>query len=191
MARQLRRTLIVTSALLCLATLLLWGRSYVAHDMVEAHRSGEARGRAHDDIRGVISQRGAIGGGYVRIDHPGVPGFADRWMHTANAPPNPWPLRVSFLGFSYWSTTRPASAKHGPVHAVGVTVPHALLIVLLAIAPTRAALRSWRARRAGHPSVAGPELSSRAKLRGSADARSNDRAGVTESWPAAAAPIGA
>jgi hypothetical protein len=186
MTCYLRRALIVTSALLCLATLLLWGRSYFAHDMVEAHRRGEARGRAYDDIRGVISERGAIGAGYVRIGHPGVAGFADTWMHTADAPPNPWPLRFNFLVFSYFNTALPASAKHGPAHAVGFTVPHALIVVLLALWPAHASHRYWRGRRAVRVIATDQDVASHAKLRARAAGRCPERSGAPQSWPVAA-----
>ena len=184
MLRYLRKSLIVASALFCLATLLLWGRSYVAHDLIEAHRRGDARGVGFDDIRGVISQRGAIGGGSVRIGHPGVPGFSDRWLHSADAPPNPWPVRFSFLGFSYWNTTFPATGKYGVVRVVGFTVPHAVIAVLFAIAPTLAARRHWRGRRPGQQITADSD----GRIR---DAQRRDSAIIRKPFPAAAAAAAA
>jgi hypothetical protein len=145
MRRYFRRLLVGTSLLLCIATLLLWGRSYFSQDLLERHRRGGSRGRAYDDIRGVVSERGSIGGGYVRIGHPGVSGFADGWHYTAAAPANPWSLRFTFLGFSYWGTTLPPTRQRGPTFTTGFTVPHALFAALLAVAPAVAARRSWLA----------------------------------------------
>jgi hypothetical protein len=139
--------LVGTSLLLCIATLLLWGRSYFSQDLLERHRRGGSRGWAYDDIRGVVSERGSFGGGYVRIAHPGVPGFADGWRYTAAAPANPWPLRFTFLGFSYWNRTLPPTRQSGPVSVVGFAVPHGLFAALLALAPAVAARRLWLARR--------------------------------------------
>jgi hypothetical protein len=69
-------------------------------------------------------------------------------MYAATLPDDgPWPLRFDVLGFSYWNVTLPASRKNGQVHAVGFTVPHALLALLLAIPPAIAARRYVTARR--------------------------------------------
>ena len=113
MMRHVRRFLIGTSLLLCMATLVLWGRSYWSMDMLEQRRRGDSRGWAYDDIRGVVSQRGSIGGGYVRMVHPGVPEFAEGWQYAAAAPANPWRLRLTFLGFEYWKTTLPPMPQRG------------------------------------------------------------------------------
>jgi len=146
MWRQVRRLLVYVSLLLCIATLLLWGRSYFAQDLLELHRRGDRRGRAYDDISGVVSENGSIGGGYVRIDHPGVAGFSDGWQFVTAAGPNPWPMRFALLGFGYWNTTLTRGAT-GTVYVVGFTAPHALPAVLLAIGPALAARRAWLARR--------------------------------------------
>ena len=147
MRRHFRRLLVGTLFLLCVATLLLWVRSYFSQDLLERHRRGESRGWAYDDIRGVVSERGSIGGGYVRIAHPGVPKFADGWKYTAAAPPNPWRLRFTCLGFSYWNTTLPPMRQRGSLYTVGFMVPHGLLAAPLAIAPAVAARRWGLARR--------------------------------------------
>ena len=133
--------------LLCIATLLLWGRSYFSHDLFERHRRGDSRGWAYDDILGLVSERGSIGGGYVRVAHPGVPKFTEGWRYTAAAPANPWPLRFTLLGFSYWNTTLPPTRQWGPALAFGLTVPHGLLAALLAVGPAVTARCSWLSRR--------------------------------------------
>jgi hypothetical protein len=147
MWRHVRRLLVGTSLLLCAAALVLWGRSYVSSDLVELHRRGDSGGRPYDDIRGVSSTRGSIGAGYVRIDHPGVPGFTGGWKYSAAPGAMPWPTRFEGLGFSYWNTTLPATPKRGLAWIVGIEVPHALIAALLAVAPAVSARRAWLARR--------------------------------------------
>src|SRR5438045_3481426 len=99
MRRHVRRLLVSISLVLCMATLLLWSRSYFAQDVLELHRRGDRRGRAYDDISGVFSQRGSIGCGYVRIGHPGVAGFSDGWQFVTAAGGFSWPMRFALLGF--------------------------------------------------------------------------------------------
>jgi hypothetical protein len=139
--------LVGTSLLLCAAALVLWGRSYVSHDLIELHRRGDSGGRAYDDIRGVFSTRGSVGVGYVRIALPGVPGFSDGWKYAAAPGAMPWPTRFEGPGFSYWNTTLPATPKRGAVWVAGLEAPHALFAALFAVAPAVAARRSWLARR--------------------------------------------
>jgi hypothetical protein len=154
MLRTIRRFLTATSLLLCILCALFWARSYIKQDLLEHHRRGDARGQTYDDIRGLCSERGSIGGGYVRITHPGVPDFASRWLYASASPPSMWPLKFSCLGFRYWNLTLPASSHHGPVHAVGLEVPWALLLALFALAPATTARRLYRARRKSSPSSA-------------------------------------
>ncbi len=143
MRRHIRRALVGTSLLLCLGTLLLWGRSYFSADLLELHRRGDARETAHDLIRGAASGSGSIGAGYVSIVHPNRPTFTAGWTLASVRPDDAWwPRRFNVLGFSYWNVTLPANRKNGEVHAVGFAVPHALLAALLAIAPALAA-RRW------------------------------------------------
>jgi len=140
--------LVGTSLLLCLATLVLWGRSYSSHDLLELHQRGDRRGRAYDDICGAFSARGSIGGGYVRIGHPGLADFAGGWKYAAAAPPTPgWPTRFRLAGFSYWETVLPPRIQTGRVYVVGCSAPHGAVAALLAIAPAIATRRHWLARR--------------------------------------------
>ena len=131
--------------LLCVGTVLLWGRSYFSADLLELHRRGdtrERRGSGHDDIHGFASGSRSIGAGYVTIAHPNRPTFTAGWTLAAGRPEEAWwPLRFDVLGFRYWNLTLPASHKNGEVHAAGFAVPHALVAALLAIGPALAARR--------------------------------------------------
>ena len=147
MRRFIKRWLVGTSLLLCIGTLLLWGRSYFTHDFVEQHRRGDLHGRKYDDIRGVFSGGGSIGVGYVRIQHPVMPGFSDEWEFASGGQPTPFPTRFRLLGFSYCNMTLPGGPQRGPAHLVGFAAPHALFAALLAIGPGIAARRFWLARR--------------------------------------------
>ena len=150
MRRHIRRALVGTSLLLCVVTVLLWGRSYFSADLLELHRRGDARGRAYDDFRGAASSGGSIGAGYVRIAHPNRPSFTAGWMLAAARPEDAWwPRRFNVLGFCYWNVTLPANQKNGEVHAAGFGVPHALVAALFAIPPALAARHHLLARR--HP----------------------------------------
>jgi hypothetical protein len=156
MRRHIRRVLVGTSLILCVGTLLLWGRSYYSRDLLELHRrgGGDARGRAYDDVRGVVSSGGSLGAGYVRISHPNRPSFAAGWVSAASRPDDAWwPRRFNLMGFSYWSVTLPANRKNGGVHATGFAVPHALVAALLAIPPALAARRHVLARRENPPEL--------------------------------------
>ena len=148
MRRRIRRVLVGTSLLLCVGTVLLWGRSYFSADQLELHHRRDLRGaaqRAYDDIHGAVSSGGSIGAGYVRIAHPNRPSFTAGWLFAAVRPDDAWwPLRFNVLGFRYWNLTLPASHKNGQVHAAGFAVPHALVAALLAIPPARAARAARR-----------------------------------------------
>jgi hypothetical protein len=150
MRRHIRRVLVGTSLLLCAGTVLLWARSYSSQDLLELHRRDDAGGRGYDDVRGAVSSGGSIGGGYVRIAHPNRPSFNAGWMFVAARPDEGWwPRRFNVLGFSYWNVTLPANRKNGEVHAVGFSIPHALVAAMFAIPPALASRRHLLARR--HP----------------------------------------
>ena len=147
MWRHARRFLVGTSFLFCVGALALWGRSYTSPDLLELHRRGESRGLPYDDIVGACSSHGSIGAGYVRIDHPGVPGFADGWKYALARGAVAWPARFEGSGFSYWNTTLPPTPQRGLAWVTGVEAPHALIAALFAIAPAVTARRYWLARR--------------------------------------------
>src|SRR5215207_11673072 len=106
MSRVVRRTVVGGLALICALMLVLWGRSYFMSDLLERHRRGDLHGLRYDEIHGSLSSRGAIGLGYVRIDHPPVAGFQERWMYEATrGTPGPWPMLMDVLGFGYWNAT--------------------------------------------------------------------------------------
>ena len=152
--RRIRTILTATSLLLCLATSLLWLRSYATQDLLELHRRGDARGRDYDDIHGVFSGGGSVGIGFVHVAHPGVPGFTSGWHAATAQGPIPWTLRFNLLGFKYWNTILTRTST-GPVHVAGITVPHGLFTVLFAIAPLLAFRKRFLLRRRLRRAAAG------------------------------------
>lgn len=148
MKRHARRLLVGLSLLGCVGCLILWARSYSTMDSLDWYRHPKPPVRTYDDLRGLFSQYGSIGFGYVRVDHPGPPEFPSGWRYSSNPPLGVgWPRRFRFLGFGTWRLEYPANPGMGTMHVSGLELPHWLLAMLLATAPAMAARRMWLARR--------------------------------------------
>jgi len=149
--RFARRIFVGTSLLLCVATLVLWGRSCRTGDAFNRYRQNVAGPGTYHDTRGVFSTHGTIGAGHLRM----LPPHAQDWpadtgwqWHTTGGVAVAWPHRWSLLGFGYWNAAMPSAPGGGGMRMTGVKIPHWFVAGVFMILPAQWGRRAWLARRA-------------------------------------------